>query len=99
MSLDDNQIEGIAERLAIAKMEALCNGSDGSFQRGFTIGFIEAFNLMRAINRKSIGKERLCSSMADMEKIRPIGDKPHSLSDIDLDSGLLPPKVPKDLKI
>jgi hypothetical protein len=47
----------------------------------------------------SICKEKLCSSIADMEKIRPIADKPHSLSDTDLDSGMLPPKVPKDLKI
>lgn len=34
MSLDDNQIEGIAERLAIAKMETLCNGSDGGCHTG-----------------------------------------------------------------
>lgn len=56
--IDEATIRGIGERLAILKMESVCTSANGDFQRGFQMGFEEAFNLIRSIGRSDYLLER-----------------------------------------
>lgn len=40
-------IQALGSRMAILKMESVCDKPDGKFQQGFELGFEEAFNFIR----------------------------------------------------
>ena len=78
-NFDRNVIEAIAERMAIAKMDSICKEPNGSFQQGFTLGFIEAFEVMRTVDRRETLRQaepmrRTVDKSADCGKITSIAD-------------------------
>lgn len=91
-NIDDATIRGIGERLAILKMESVCTNPDGDFQRGFQMGFEEAFNLIRSIDRSECLIERRArdrrkhnSDMLNEARIAPVGsNKENNITMCDL---------------
>lgn len=52
-------IHALGTRLAILKMESVCDRADAKFQQGFELGFEEAFDFMREFSHADAVIERL----------------------------------------
>lgn len=64
-------IHALGARMAILKMESVCNKPDGKFQQGFELGFEEAFNFIREFGRA----EELIKRLDQREKIKKAAER------------------------
>ena len=63
-------IHALGTRMAILKMESVCDKPDAKFQQGFELGFEEAFNFIREFGRA----DELIKRLDAREKIKKAAD-------------------------
>lgn len=64
-------IHALGSRMAILKMESVCDKPDGKFQQGFQLGFEEAFNFIREFGRA----EELIKRLDRREEIKKAAER------------------------